>query len=257
MTMSGVVTYVGRSSMEVEVTLSQNSVPALIASFTLVARDDTTGKSASINTLHLSTPEEHARFALGKERKLRKKEASATCLSKVAPTADEYQLLHTSFLHPPGTDCVSPTDTQLQSVILCHPQHKNMKKSIFGGYLMQESFALAWATAHVFAGQRPVFRAVDEISFLRPVSIGDIIELTSAVVYSHTQPVPSLQIRVETKILDISQTGVHKTCNVAHYTFDVPEDATLRTIHPHTYSEAMDMLDGRRRHARAFEVGAE
>ena len=48
---------------------------------------------------------------------------------------------------------------------------------------MRRAFELAWASAHLHARCRPVFRALDDITFLTPVEIGSIIKFESKVVY--------------------------------------------------------------------------
>jgi len=48
---------------------------------------------------------------------------------------------------------------------------------------MRRAFELAWASAHLHARCRPVFRALDDITFLTPLEIGSIIKFESKVVY--------------------------------------------------------------------------
>ena len=38
----------------------------------------------------------------------------------------------------------------------------------------------------MFAGQRPVFKEVDEVTFMRPVDVGDLLRLRSCIL--HTKP---------------------------------------------------------------------
>jgi len=68
-------------------------------------------------------------------------------------------------------------------VQVAHPQAKNIHGKLFGGFIMRRAFELAWASAHLHARCRPVFRALDDITFLAPVEIGSIMKFDSKVVY--------------------------------------------------------------------------
>lgn len=43
------------------------------------------------------------------------------------------------------------------------------------GFLMRRSFELAFATAYLFGGDKPRFLEVDDISFDKPVDVGDLL----------------------------------------------------------------------------------
>lgn len=57
----GVVSWVGRSSIEVQATVVCDGAPALTATFVMVAKDSGTGKTVEINRLELVTPEDEQR----------------------------------------------------------------------------------------------------------------------------------------------------------------------------------------------------
>ena len=59
----GVVSWVGRSSIEVQATVVCEGSPALTATFVMVAKDPHTGKTIEINRLKLVTPEDEQRWA--------------------------------------------------------------------------------------------------------------------------------------------------------------------------------------------------
>ncbi len=65
-------------------------------------------------------------------------------------------------------------ETRLENTIICHPQQQNLHGQIFGGFLMQRAFELAFSTCYVFGGIRPLFLEVDHVDFLRPVSLSRI-----------------------------------------------------------------------------------
>ena len=50
----------------------------------------------------------------------------------------------------------------------------------------RRAYELAFASTYMFAGQRPIFKEVDEVTFMRPVDVGDLLRLRSCVL--HTKP---------------------------------------------------------------------
>ncbi|KAG7014562.1 Acyl-coenzyme A thioesterase 9, mitochondrial [Cucurbita argyrosperma subsp. argyrosperma] len=67
-------------------------------------------------------------------------------------------------------DSILLRDTRLENSLICQPQQRNIHGRIFGGFLMQRAFELAFSTAYVFAGMVPYFFEVDHVDFLKPVS---------------------------------------------------------------------------------------
>lgn len=62
----------------------------------------------------------------------------------------------------PG-DIIPMDSTRLSNTFTCQPQQRNMHGRIFGGFLMRRAYELAFATTHLFAGQRPRFIAFDRV----------------------------------------------------------------------------------------------
>lgn len=60
---------------------------------------------------------------------------------------------------------VAADETSLSNTFVCQPQQRNMQGRIFGGFLMRRAFELAFATTYLFAGSRPSFVRVDEVTF--------------------------------------------------------------------------------------------
>ena len=73
------------------------------------------------------------------------------------------------------------SDAFLKSCVICHPQHRNIYGKIFGGYVMRKAYEISWSVAYVFGGKKiqPVF--MDDVAFRKPVSIGDLLFLSSQV----------------------------------------------------------------------------
>jgi acyl-coenzyme A thioesterase 9 len=74
-------------------------------------------------------------------------------------------------------------DTAHENILMCQPQQRNMAGRIFGGFLMRRAFELAFSTCYAFAGTRPAFLLVDDITFRRPVDVGDLLRLKSHVLH--------------------------------------------------------------------------
>ncbi|KAI8611699.1 HotDog domain-containing protein [Chytriomyces sp. MP71] len=121
LTLSGCVTYVGRSSMEVSITMEsilqdsgftveemesvkymRTKLPRdmvsgeliLSAKFTMVSIDSETSRPAPTAQLRLDTEEERALFKAGEEHKLRKQLANFASLSVKPPNNGEMALVH-------------------------------------------------------------------------------------------------------------------------------------------------------------------
>ncbi|GAX82172.1 hypothetical protein CEUSTIGMA_g9600.t1 [Chlamydomonas eustigma] len=83
-------------------------------------------------------------------------------------------------------DAVPISHSSLENTFVTQPQHQNMHGRVFGGFLMRRAYELAFATAYMFLGGRPSFIKVDEVSFKRPVDIGDLLRLRSRILHTTT-----------------------------------------------------------------------
>lgn len=106
---------------------------------------------------------------------------------------------------------------------------------------MRKAFELAFSTAHVFSSIQPAFKAVDEITFVAPVSIGDIVCFTSEVVFTDND---YIQVSVAADVIS-PQTKERKTTNVFHFTF--LSRGNKKKVYPYSYEDAIKMADGRRK----------
>jgi len=107
--------------------------------------------------------------------------------------------------------------TKKQSYLIMHPQKRNIHNQIFGGYIMRLAFEHAWITVYSFAKAIPTVVAIDDHSFLAPVSIGNILLFTSTITY-----VEGSYIHVEV-IADVLDPDVekYKTTNTVRFIFKV------------------------------------
>ncbi|EGC37289.1 hypothetical protein DICPUDRAFT_30493 [Dictyostelium purpureum] len=268
--MEGVVTYVGKSSMEIMIKLrsknntTQNWEPVLVAYFTMVARDK--GKSSPVNHLKVVTPFEKRLFQDGEKHKACRISNQQNSLEITPPTASELQIIHNLFMiakKESDLELIPMKDTTCTSVLLCQPQERNINGQIFGGYLMRKGFELAFSCIFLkFNESLPLFVAMDDVTFYLPVEIGDILTLESTIVYSH--PVPNevqtyyAQVEVCAYVTN-PYIGKKKLSNVFNFTFycspkgegskpmdpSAPQPKTKQIL-PQTYSQAMSYLAGRR-----------
>lgn len=130
---------------------------------------------------------------------------------------------------------------------------------IFGGYLLKQTFELAFCCAASFAHTRPTFVSLDPSTFQNPVPVGSVLYMTSTVVYtdpphvtSQTDPetqdgqkpeLTRVQVRVDTKVRDVEH-GIAKPTGQFNYTFTVEKG--IKVI-PRSYTEMMMYVDARRR----------
>ena len=88
-------------------------------------------------------------------------------------------------------------ETQQHNCLVCQPQQRNTSGRVFGGFLMRRAFELAYATAYCFSGTNPAFLEVDEVLFVAPVSIGNLLSYESSVLYTEIrdgQPLMHIEV---------------------------------------------------------------
>ncbi len=137
---------------------------------------------------------------------------------------------------------------------------------IFGGFLLKQTFELAFCCAAAFSHSRPAFVSLDPSTFDNPVPVGSVLYLTATVAYTESPLVAEaprgdgvrtterddkgnytrVQIRVDSKVRNIEH-GETKPTGQFNYTFTVPKDTRVM---PQTYSQFMIWVDARRRAER-------
>uniref|UniRef100_UPI00398F4249 acyl-coenzyme A thioesterase 9, mitochondrial-like isoform X3 n=1 Tax=Pristiophorus japonicus TaxID=55135 RepID=UPI00398F4249 len=260
---TGNVTWVGRSSLEVQMKVSQYYDGifnlALEATFVMVARDAGNKSAALVNPLKPEGPEEERLFQQGNLNKKERAKLKENSLLKVAPNEEERKIIHEMFLETLDINTASflsrilpknsvwMEDTKLKSLEICHPQERNIFNKIFGGFLMRKAFELAWANACVYGSSRPYAIAVDDILFQKPVEVGSLLYLSSQVCYTESK---YIQVRVHSEVLD-PLTKEHSTTNIFHFTFGCQKE--VMQVIPKTYGESMLYLDGKR-HFKATPI---
>uniref|UniRef100_A0A803KTR9 HotDog ACOT-type domain-containing protein n=1 Tax=Chenopodium quinoa TaxID=63459 RepID=A0A803KTR9_CHEQI len=259
----GAVTWVGRSSMEMQLEVLQppqdgsqmsNSV-ALVANFTFVARDSETGKSSPINHISPETTQEKLLWeqaeARNKMRKMKRAEQNKE-KDKDVSRIDKLLAEGRVFVDLPALadrDSILIRDTCQQSSMICQPQQRNVHGRIFGGYLMRKASELAFSTAYTFAGASPRFVEVDHVDFVKPVDVGNFLRMKSCVLYTELQNPARPLINVEVVAhVTCPELRISEVSNKFYFTFTVrPEARTnglkIRSVFPETEEEARRVVE--------------
>ncbi|KAK8960684.1 hypothetical protein KSP40_PGU013752 [Platanthera guangdongensis] len=269
--MSGSVTWVGRSSIEIQITVTQfdqeNSTEsetdplALTACFTFVARDSKTLKSAPVNRLTPETEQEKLFLEEGEARdKLRKRKREegelafegGHCIPGGTKRLKSLLSEGRVFCDLPALadrDSILIRDTRLENSLICQPQQRNLHGRIFGGFLMHRAFELAFSTAYAFVGRKPYFFEVDHVDFLKPVDVGDFLRLKSCVLYTELENPEKPLINIEV-VAHVTRPELRSSevSNTFYFTFTLGRDALengvkIRNVVPATEEEARRVLE--------------
>lgn len=208
--LAGFVTYTGRSSMEISIkglaytgaipdkitpeTIGKDSDKVFIsANFTFVARNPITHKAHAVNKILPTTEEEWKQYKRAESHNAAKKlRAKAEDLDKVPPSESESKMIHNLYL---ATKKISKLEsvpqnmsfmskTRLSSTQIQQPQYRNRNGIIFGGYLLRQTFELAYCTAGAFSRAAPRFVSLDNTTFKAPVPVGCVLYMDAEVCYT-------------------------------------------------------------------------
>jgi acyl-coenzyme A thioesterase 9 len=223
----------------------------MLAHFIFVARHIDTHKSHPITPVVPGDELEQGWYDVAANAQELRKVKRTDGVNIVGPTPEEQQHLHKLWgveegqrrnqLESKDDSSIQISLTKLQSTKLMHPQLRNIHGNIFGGYLMRESFELAWTTASLYGACPPTFLSSDEVTFLSAVPVGCVLQFSSRVIFSSEN---SIQVEVKAEVLD-PITGTRTTTNVFHYSFNAKQHKGGQLL-PRTYSECMGMIAGRR-----------
>ncbi|GMH27966.1 hypothetical protein Nepgr_029809 [Nepenthes gracilis] len=272
----GSVIWVGRSSIEVQLEVTQStegSLPppdssiALIANFIFVTRDSHTGEAALVNRLSPETGKEKLLFEEAEARnRARKRKREEDKMDYENQQLDGLQALLAEgriFCDMPALadrNSILLRDTRLENSLICQPQQRNIHGRIFGGFLMHRAFDLAFSTAYAFAGTMPCFLEVDHVDFLRPVDVGDFLRFKSCVLYTELNDPKHPLINVEV-VAHVTRPEIRSSevSNTFYFTFTIPPEAKaikdgflIRNVVPSTEEEARRILE--RRDAKQLQL---
>lgn len=307
--LAGSVTWTGRSSMEITVKgyafedavpeiTNEESLPAenvfLAANFTFVARNPLTHKSFAINRLLPVTEKDWIDYRRAESHNAKKK-LMAKNKKILEPTAEESKLIYDMWKSSKSLKNIDRQDdgiafmkdTTMKSTMFMQPQYRNRHSyMIFGGYLLRQTFELAYCTAATFSLAGPRFVSLDSTTFKNPVPVGSVLTMDSSISYTEhvhdgieeidsdspfnfslpatnklsknpeaflSEPGTLIQVKVDTYIQQLEQSE-KKPAGTFIYSFYVPKEsvsvdgkAFYCTVIPQTYSEMMTYVGGRRR----------
>lgn len=256
--LSGHVSWVGRSSVEVVVWLEQKMQgkwrKLTRALFLMACRNATNTSAAVVNPLIPSNDEEKRIHMGGENRKRRRMQHQKESIFNQEPNAFEQKLIHNIFMKTMDTNnksfnvrnipsgAIWMEDAQISNIIYSHPEDRNAHNSVFGGYLMRQALELSWACCYMFTKSR-YFRLINinDITFSSPVPLSSLLKMHAQVVYTDMN---YIEIVVVNEVFD-AMSGDHTTSNVFHYTYSC--EGRVPQVIPRTYNEAMWFLDGRRK----------
>ncbi|KAI4304151.1 hypothetical protein MLD38_039701 [Melastoma candidum] len=261
----GAVTWVGRSSMEIQLEVSQSTPESqdqfdsviLTANFTFVARDSETGKSVPVTPILPETEREKILWEEAEERnKLRKRmredRRQYIVSEEMTHRIQELMAEGRVFSEMPALadrDSILIKDTRFQNSLICQPQQRNIQGRIFGGFLMRRAFELAYATSYAFAGAAPRFLEVDHVDFLKPVDVGNFLRLHSCVLYTELDDPAQPHINIEV-VAYVTRPEIRSSevSNRFYFTFTIrPEALTdglrIRKVVPSTEEEARRVIE--------------
>ncbi len=118
----------------------------------------------------------------------------------------------------------SPTDSQVQMTELVLPQHTNALGTCFGGTILSWIDIAAGICAGRHARRPAVTVAFDDVHFITPVRLGDVISITARISYAGRT---SMEVWVE--VWRETYDGRREHSNTAYVTF-VAVDASNRPV---------------------------
>ncbi|XP_025404769.1 acyl-coenzyme A thioesterase 9, mitochondrial-like isoform X2 [Sipha flava] len=255
---SGQVTHVGKTSMEVTLWLEQLNDGKFEritrAHFVFVARDPTNTSSVMVNHLEpVGEREKNLMILSAKKNEDRKRARQNSILNKM-PTPEEQSLIYETFMktvdgkEPMIGNKVLPAssvwmdDTEIETNILCHPEDRNLHNTVFGGYLMRVATELAFLVASVHSKTRVKSQAINSITFRKPVPIGSKLKLIGKICYTSGRV---MIVEIIAKVDEI-ESKKSLTSNSFYHVFVAPNN--VDAVLPQNYHDSMLYIDGRRRY---------
>ena len=141
----------------------ENPETILLGRFTMACRDKETGKARPVPQLETEGDDEIMLEQLGKEQRDKKLAQMQRSLQVMPPDAEESKMLHRVFTqfqdyyrdgaNVPEEVVWMRKGTQLTSVLMCHPQERNVHGNIFVSKLRYRFFlVMPKLTVSVFQG---------------------------------------------------------------------------------------------------------
>jgi acyl-coenzyme A thioesterase 9 len=228
----------------------------------MVALNPVTKKPVNIAPLEVTTPAEKALFVKGEQNYKNKKMLKSSDIMSKPPDEEESASIHRMWtealeFEDKNNPKQKPANVQVMSKATIHstqimqPQNRNRHHfMIFGGYLLRQTFELAFTCAAAFSHTRPRFLNLDPSTFEEPVPVGSVLYVSAGVSYTEADPSGGtrVQVMVRTHVRPVEhQESERKSTGTFYYTFLTPNAVSVL---PQSYSEFMRWVAGKRRAAR-------
>ena len=100
-------------------------------------------------------------------------------------------------------------NSKMQMSFLAEPNDANYSENVHGGKVMKWIDEIGYALSVNFTKKYCVTKFVDDIEFLLPIHIGDLVKLNAEVIKVGKT---SLRIKVEVKSMDLIQNKEKRNC---------------------------------------------
>lgn len=130
----------------------------------------------------------------------------------------------------------SPRSSHTEMTELVLPQHSNVLGTAFGGTVLAWIDIAGAICAQRHAGRVSVTAAIDEVDFLAPIRVGDVVVLTARLNAAFRS---SMEVEVSVMVEDRA-TGHRRACVDAFMTFVAVDEAGKPTEIPPLLAETSD-----------------
>lgn len=262
--MSGHITWIGSSSMEVRIDIGRiidennNNIELLgTAFFVFVARQKDTYKKYDVPKLVCISDSDILLFEQGIRHQYKRRKRIEQPHQLKLPSNDEVIHLHNLYIDTQQyTSNIykewsirNMSDTMLSKTVLMHSQDRNIHNKMFGGHLLRLAFELSWACVYVNTHIMPRLQYVDDIHFYLPVDIGSLLTFNSYIWYTDTVN-NTVFVYVQANVIDTRTGQTKHTTNEFYFQYlcqPNQDQQSIPYIVPQTYQQQLQYLEGRRR----------
>lgn len=187
----------------------------------------------------------------------RRAESSVTLHSRnltLPPNDAEMREIHA--MHREATQSASFTkivnvgDHTHATSLVVFPEQRNVHGKTFGGFVVAQAYDFAYVAATKYVKGRPFASVgIDEVSFLQPIAIGDLVDFHCRVV--HSDPKSGVfRVSVNVDVLDKSDPSRQRISRTNFLRFIFAAEAnTIPPLLPRSYNEILGYVNASRRHA--------
>ncbi|PHJ15887.1 acyl- thioesterase [Cystoisospora suis] len=255
LTLIGYVTQSGSSSVGIRIEMQQGNDVKGSVFFVMVAVNEEGKPVKTVPKLDISSCSPELRSLISNsvvDFQARKENAKKT-FSLVPPDPEESRFLHETWKHSlmEGRKVVWMQDTRLESTELIQPEALSRYNRAFGGLVSRKALELSYLTSQCFLkAVTPVLKGVDDIYFLEPLFVGEMVMMRSTVVW-----VTAAEIQVQVEAFRVDPvSGEKKKTNIFNFRYgtrvhdeDLPRQEKPPPVFPQNYADCIAFIEARRR----------